>query len=88
VYLVARSGITGERAEAADVSRPVAVLRRATQLPIACGFGISTAEHVRAVVKDADAAIVGSALVRRMDGSDPVGEAEAFVRDLAAGLRG
>lgn len=86
VYLLARAGITGEGAEVADVSGAVARLRGATQLPIACGFGISTAEHVRAVVKHADAAIVGSALVRRMGGSDPVGEAERFTRELAAGL--
>jgi tryptophan synthase alpha chain len=88
VYLLARSGITGERADVADVSGPVAGLRRATQLPIACGFGISSREQVRAVVQDADAAIVGSALVRRMRGSDPVGDAERFVGELAAGLTG
>jgi len=88
VYLLARAGITGEGAAVADVSGAVARLRSATQLPIACGFGISTAEHVRAVVKHADAAIVGSALVRRMRGSDPVGEAERFTRELAAGLTG
>ncbi|MCH7961583.1 MAG: tryptophan synthase subunit alpha, partial [Planctomycetes bacterium] len=60
-----------------------------TDLPIACGFGISTAEHVAAVTAVADAAIVGSALVRRMaDADDPVAAAGAFVRQLAAGLDG
>jgi tryptophan synthase alpha chain len=86
IYLLARAGITGESAEVADVSGPVERLRSITALPIACGFGISTADHVRAVVRHADAAIVGSALVRRMGGSDPVGEAERFTRELAAGL--
>ena len=71
----------------------VATLRRATDLPIACGFGISTAEHVRAVVAHADAAIVGSAMVRRIErafesGLDPVEEAEVFTRELATGLAG
>lgn len=89
VYLLARTGITGERGEAPDVARRVARLREWTDLPIACGFGISTPEHVRAVVAHADAAIVGSALVRRIDqavarGADPIGEARAFVGELAA----
>jgi len=87
VYLLARSGITGERQDDPDISGAVAHLREVTDLPIACGFGISTAEHVRAVVSQADAAIVGSALVRRLDrASDPVEEAEAFTADLVRGL--
>ena len=91
VYLLARTGITGERTEAPEVSRRVAKLREMTELPIACGFGIATAEHVRAVVSHADAAIVGSALVKRIDaavasGVDPVEAASAFTRSLAEGL--
>ncbi len=93
VYLLARTGITGEREEAPEVEGMVRMIREATDLPIACGFGISKAEHVRAVVRDggADAAIMGSALVRRMGdaaagGKDPIEGAERFVRELAAGL--
>ena len=89
VYLLARTGITGERAEAPDVARRVKRLREWTDLPIACGFGISTPDHVRAVVKHADAAIVGSALIRRLDqatnnAEDPIEAAGAFVRELSA----
>lgn len=87
VYLIARAGITGEQQDAPEIAGRVAALREVTDLPIACGFGISTAEHVRAVVKHADAAIVGSALVRRVSGKDdPAGEAEGFLRELAGGL--
>jgi len=93
VYLLARTGITGEREEPPEVSGMVRMIRETTDLPIACGFGVSTAEHVRAVVRDggAEAAIVGSALVRRMGdaaagGKDPIEGAERFVRELAAGL--
>ncbi|MCC6676541.1 MAG: tryptophan synthase subunit alpha [Phycisphaerales bacterium] len=91
VYLLARTGITGERQDAPEIGRMVANLRQATDLPIACGFGIASADHVRAVVRHADAAIVGSALVRRMadaanSGRDAVAEAESFTRDLARGL--
>lgn len=93
VYLLARTGITGERSDAPDVAERVGALRRATDLPIACGFGIATAEHVRAVVAHADAAIVGSAMVRRIEraagaGLDPAEAAEALTRELAAGLAG
>lgn len=90
VYLLARTGITGERSDAPEVANRVADLRQVTDLPIACGFGISTPDHVRAVVRHADAAIVGSALVKRMGqaknaGEDAIEAAAAFVRDLAAG---
>jgi tryptophan synthase alpha chain len=87
VYLIARSGITGEQTEAPEIAARVAALREVTELPIACGFGIATPEHVRSVVEHADAAIVGSALVRRVSGSeDPARDAESFLRELAGGL--
>jgi len=92
VYLLARAGITGESQEAPDIGGRVRMLRGITNLPIACGFGISTAEHVRAVVEHADAAIVGSALVRRLgiahaEGRSAVAEAAMFTSELAKGLR-
>ena len=90
-YMLARSGITGERENAPEVGGRVAELRQTSELPVACGFGISSAEHVRAVVEHADAAIVGSALVRRLRdakerGADAVEVGESFVRELAGGL--
>lgn len=91
VYLLARAGITGERTDAPDISGRVNKLREVTDLPIAVGFGISSAAHVRAVTETADAAIVGSALVRRMSeadaqGRDAIAEASGFVRELCDGL--
>lgn len=95
VYLMARMGITGtgDRLDAAPLAGRIRALREVTDLPIACGFGVSNAEHVRAVVSappagaGADAAIVGSALVREMtDAPDPVDVAGSMVRGLAAGL--
>src|SRR5690606_35115132 len=88
VYLLGRAGLTGERDAAPEVTEPVRMLREMTDLPIAVGFGISTAEHVAAVTSVADAAIVGSALVRRMgEAKDPVAAAGAFTAELAKGLR-
>ncbi len=90
VYLLARSGITGERADAPDIGPRVTELRRATRRPIACGFGISTPEHVAAVVEHADAAIVGSALVRIIEdaerqGQNPVSAAVDRFSELMTG---
>lgn len=90
VYLLARSGITGERQDVPDISGLVRTIRAASNLPIACGFGISSPRHVREITRHADAAIVGSALVRRVSdaaqaGRDVPREAEAFVRELASG---
>jgi tryptophan synthase alpha chain len=82
VYLLARAGLTGERDDLPPVDARVAALRDVTDLPIAVGFGISTAKHVAAVTAHADAAIVGSALVRHMKAAgDPV-EAAAELADL------
>ena len=70
VYVIARVGVTGARAEmTGDAAGVVARLRRYTDLPLAVGFGISTAEHVEAVGKFADAAVVGSALVSVIEAS-------------------
>ncbi|RMH30412.1 MAG: tryptophan synthase subunit alpha [Planctomycetota bacterium] len=89
VYLLARAGITGERSEAPEVADRVRMLRRVTALPIACGFGISTPDHVRAVVEHADAAIVGTALVRRLEqaGNGSLRRVcEDFLAELSTGL--
>ena len=64
VYAISRVGITGTQQKVAgDASELVARLRQFTTLPIAVGFGISNAEHVKAVGEFADAAVIGSALV-------------------------
>ncbi|MFO0963136.1 MAG: tryptophan synthase subunit alpha [Phycisphaerales bacterium] len=89
VYALARVGITGERSGTPDVAPIVQRIRAATTLPVAVGFGLSSAEQVRAVLQHADGAIVGSAIVRTMRdaiaaGADPVAEAEALVQRLAA----
>jgi tryptophan synthase alpha chain len=91
VYILARAGITGTGGgvDSEPIARRVRELRNATSLPLAVGFGVSTPQHVRAVVHDAgaDAAIVGSALVKRLSADpNPVHTAELFTRELAAGL--
>jgi len=88
-YVVSRGGITGESsALPADLPQRLTQLRDVTDAPMAVGFGISSAEQVREVVAVADAAIVGSALVRSLfeHPDNMAGEAESFTRALAAGL--
>jgi tryptophan synthase alpha chain len=88
IYLLARLGITGERAEAPEVEQHVARVRAVTDLPIAVGFGISSPQQARAVIRHADAVIVGSALVRRMgESQQPVVAAEEFTRSIVDALR-
>ncbi len=86
VYAISRVGITGTQTElASDAEGLVNRLRQYTELPIALGFGVSTAEHVKAVAKFADAAVVGSAIVALIEKTPQADAAEAvgkFVRNL------
>ncbi len=87
VYLLARTGLTGARSELPDLTNAVAAVRSCTNLPIAAGFGISTAQQVAQATASCDAAIVGSALVDHMRAADdPVAAAVTMVESLATGL--
>lgn len=64
VYAVSRTGVTGAREALAGSARElVGRVRAHTDLPVAVGFGVSTAEHVAEVWSFADGAVVGSHLV-------------------------
>ncbi|SFS01203.1 tryptophan synthase, alpha chain [Granulicella pectinivorans] len=87
VYAISRVGITGTQdAVNSDAPALVARLRQFTQLPIAVGFGISNAAHVKAVGEFADAAIIGSALVALIEKTGPE-QAAKEVGKFIAGLR-
>lgn len=65
VYYVSREGVTGTQAELPEsLAETLSGLRASLAAPLAVGFGISTAAHVRALSGRADAIVVGSALVR------------------------
>ncbi len=71
VYAVSRTGVTGARVDISDTAEIlVERTRRFTDLPVAVGFGISTAEQVADTWHYADAAVVGSALVARIEALD------------------
>jgi tryptophan synthase alpha chain len=88
IYCVALAGVTGARSEVASgLSSYLTRVRSFTDLPLAVGFGLSRPEHVQVVAGHADGAIVGAALVDRIDASPPddqVAGAAAYIRDLAA----
>ncbi len=88
VYAVSRTGVTGARQElAADARKLVKRLRRVTKLPVALGFGISSAEQFAEVGEFADAVVVGSAIVETIErnrGREAAAVGE-FVRKLSAG---
>lgn len=87
VYAVSRTGVTGARQKLADDAKKlVRRLRRVTRLPIAVGFGISTAEQFSEVGEFADAVVVGSAIVETVErnhGREAAAVGE-FVRKLRA----
>ena len=87
VYAISRVGITGTQQKVAgDAAELVGRLRQFTSLPIAVGFGISNADHVKAVGEFADAAVIGSALVALIEKTPPT-EAASAVGRFIAGLR-
>lgn len=87
VYAISRTGITGARQEVArDAQSLVRGLRALTKLPIAVGFGVSTPEQFVEVGRFADAAVIGSAIVQRVE-ENPGREAAAvseFLQSLTA----
>ena len=94
VYLVSRTGVTGEQAQLSAQALPlVKAMRAHTGLPLAVGFGIAKAADAEAVGRLADGVVVGSAFVRVIENCPEAAEMEfkleALARELKEGaLRG
>jgi tryptophan synthase alpha chain len=96
IYYASVIGITGTTsASTSDIEKALERLRQHSNLPIAVGFGIKTAEQAHEIAKYADAVVVGSAFVSMVsenlneDGTAKNGCAEAvlkLVRKIAGGL--
>ena len=85
IYCIAVIGVTGARAELDPALLPlIETVRRHTSLPIVVGFGISRAEHLKALTGKADGVIVASALLDAIAGSpeDPARQVRRFLSDL------
>lgn len=72
VYCVARRGVTG-RQTAFDqgLDQYLACCRRATNLPLAVGFGISSRDDVAMLTGKADMAVIGTATIKLVDSQGP-----------------
>jgi tryptophan synthase alpha chain len=87
LYLISRTGVTGERGELSASLRPlVERARRFTSLPLAVGFGISNPAQVAEVQALADAAVVGSAVVHAIE-ERYAREGAAAIEQIVRGLR-
>ena len=96
VYYVSMTGITGAAIKnRAAVGEAVRRIKGHTDLPVAVGFGIKTAEDAETIGRDADGVVVGTALVNAIAASleddkptkSTVHAARDLVTALAAGVR-
>jgi tryptophan synthase alpha chain len=91
IYLVSRTGVTGERDSLSSAVGPlIEAVRRVTDLPLAVGFGISKPEHVAELGRQVEAVVVGSAFVRlierNLDNPSLEIQLESFTRELKHGF--
>ena len=86
LYCVSVTGTTGQRATLPEeLPEFIGRVRRHTPLPLAVGFGVSRREHVEAVGRIADAAVIGSAIIATIDAAESSLRAQRvreFVEDV------
>lgn len=89
IYTVAQVGVTGERTTLSNaLPDTLARLRKVTDLPLLAGFGIRDgAQAQAAIAAGADGVIVGSALVRCIEGPEPVAAIESLARSISSAIR-
>jgi tryptophan synthase alpha chain len=86
LYYISRTGVTGAtRALRADLAGEIENLRAVSSVPIAVGFGISTAEQAAEVARVADGVVVGSALIDALDRGG-LADMQQFLRSLRTGM--
>jgi tryptophan synthase alpha chain len=92
IYYVSREGVTGMQQQVAvNIAQMTAKIRAHTDLPIAVGFGISNPEQARLVAANAEAIVVGSAIVNQIaqHGKSPdlVAKVTQFVQSLVQAIK-
>lgn len=86
LYYISRTGVTGARPDlAAGLAEEVKEIRAHSRVPVAVGFGISTAEQARLVAEVADGVVVGSAIVAALDEGGPSAAARV-AREIRKGI--
>lgn len=90
LYCVSSLGVTGTRtAITTDIGAMVKLVKEVKDIPCAVGFGISTPEQAETMCRQADGAIVGSAIVKLIaqygrDSAQPVAD---YVRTMKTACR-
>jgi tryptophan synthase alpha chain len=92
IYYVSREGVTGMQQKVSDtIAMMTAKIRQHSNLPIAVGFGISNPEQAKIVAENAEAIVVGSAVVNQIAAHgkslDLVPKVSAFVKTLADAVK-
>lgn len=88
IYYVSLKGVTGSAALKADALAPaIDSIRARSDLPVAVGFGISTPDQAEAVAEVADAVVIGSALVSKLDGAETGEAADRIVNEYIGSIR-
>lgn len=91
VYYVALKGVTGSAdLDSESVGADVLHIKKHTDLPVAVGFGVKDAASAVAVAAQADAVVIGSALVSLLDTCDNLESAtqaiEQFIKPIRTAL--
>lgn len=87
VYLVSLTGVTGARDRLPpSLEDFVRRVRQRTKLPLAVGFGISSAEQAQRVARVADGVIVGSRVLQLIKEDESYGAVKEFVTSLRHAL--
>ena len=88
IYCVNVTGVTGSRQNVPNSALTLLErVRTKTNLPLAAGFGVSTAEHVRTLGRSAQAAVVGSEFIKLIDQTDPKDRMSA-VNEFVSRIKG
>ena len=90
LYCVSSLGVTGTRtAITTDIDAMVKLVKEVKDIPCAVGFGISTPEQAESMCRQADGAIVGSAIVKLIAqyGRDSVQPVADYVRTMKTACR-
>jgi tryptophan synthase alpha chain len=92
IYYISREGVTGMQSKVtSNLAGQVGKIRARTKLPVAVGFGVSNPEQAKLVAQNADAVVVGSAVVNQIaengKSKDLVKRVSKFVKSLADAVK-
>ncbi|MCR5101767.1 MAG: tryptophan synthase subunit alpha [Butyrivibrio sp.] len=91
LYVVSSLGVTGVRTQiTSDIGSMIELVRKASDIPAAVGFGISTPEQAKKMAETSDGSIVGSAIVKIVAkyGKDCIPYVQEYIRSLNEAIKG